>query len=47
VGTLAYDSTDFNFGSDAKMGCGVKLNADQLKNYCTTGIIGTISKSQL
>lgn len=28
VGTLAYDSTDFNFGSDAKMSCGLKLNAD-------------------
>lgn len=37
VGTFAYDSTDFNFGSDAKMSCGIKLTADQLKNYCTTG----------
>ena len=45
MGTLAYDSTDFNFGSDAKMGCGVKLNAEQLKNYCTTGLADKISKS--
>jgi len=29
------------------MGCGVKLNADQLKNYCTIGIADTISKSQI
>ena len=47
LGTISYDSTSFNFGSDVMMSCGVKFNADQLKNYCTTGIKDGISKAQI
>ena len=47
VGTLTYNSVDFDFGSDAQMSCGVKLNSDQLKSYCTTGVIGDLQKSKI
>ena len=45
VGSLSYNSADFNFGNEVQMSCGIKLNADQLKSYCTTGTIGALQKS--